>query len=612
MFIREKKTKTTTILQLVRSRRNTDGKVRQEIVLSLGELKIPDELRKTVAHEVEYRMNGYSRLEAPEPEVAKLVDAIINRIEGEGKLPLLTHREIAPPASATINVRHELVEHENGTQLGPLLPLMKAWESLGIGGFLKEREFNPRQIRSAQISIFNRLIEPCSENELMSWASTMALNELLGERIELGGEDRFYRISDKLLAHRDALEVHLRQQERELFNLSRTIVLYDLTNSYFEGQASGNPKARRSANSKENRSDCPLLSVGLALDGEGFVLTHKVFNGNLNDSKAMVSAVRELQDLGGDESRPLVVLDGGIASAENLAYLSENNFDYLVNGKRTTRRKFAADFLAIDKFHKVGEREDKAPVLVRRIESGTEHVLLCRSDERRKKEDAIISKTEVKLIAALEKLKERIVKNDGKLHLAKGAEIVNRNIGRICGRYVRAAKFYRIEYRPETRTLDWHRNDDEYQADAELHGCYHLRCSRADLNDDEIWRIYITLTKVEDAFRLLKSDLGLRPFHHYRENRCDGHVWITILAYHILHWIEYSLKQSGHEMSWRKLRRLLATHCYSTLIIPSDDGMVRRIRKPGRADERQRLIYEVMGIEAGNLPVCSNVFKRKM
>ncbi len=239
-------------------------------------------------------------------------------------------------------------------------------------------------------------------------------------------------------------------------------------------------------------------------------------------------------------------------------------------------------------------------------------MLLCRSDERRKKEDAIISKTEGKLISALEKLNERIVKNDGKLHLAKGAEIVNRNIGRICGRYVRAAKFYRIEYLSEKRTLLWHRNDDEYQADAELHGCYHLRCSRADLNDDDIWRIYITLTKVEDAFRLLKSDLGLRPFHHYRENRCDGHVWLTILAYHILHWIEYSLKQSGHEMSWRKLRRLLATHCYSTLIIPSDDGMVRRIRKPGRADEKQRLIYEIMGIEVRNLPVRSNVFKRKM
>lgn len=225
--------------------------------------------------------------------------------------------------------------------------------------------------------------------------------------VELGGEDRFYRISDKLLSCRDALEAHLRGREKELFNLSRTIVLYDLTNSYFEGQAAVNPKARRSANSKENRSDCPLLSVGLVLDGEGFVLTHKVFNGNLHDSKSMVSAVQELQNLRGDGSRPLAVLDGGIATAGNLDYLTEHGFDYVVNGKRSTRQKFAADVLELDRFHKVGERDDKVPVLVRRLKSEDEHVLLCRSGERKKKEDAIVSKTEEKFLAALEKLKLR-------------------------------------------------------------------------------------------------------------------------------------------------------------------------------------------------------------
>lgn len=612
MFIREKKTKSTTVLQLVRSERCADGKVRQQIVLSLGEMEIPDDLRKTVAHEVEYRMNGYSRLETLDYEVARLVDAIINRLGTEGKLPPVSRDEIVPPASAGGVILHEQIEHENGTQLGPLLPLMKAWSDLGLSEFLKERKFSPRQIRSAQISIFNRLIDPGSENDLLNWARTMALNELLGERIELGGEDRFYRVSDKLLFFRNALEFYLRERERELFNLNRTIVLYDLTNSYFEGQAAENPKAKRSVNSKENRSDCPLLSVGLVLDGEGFVLTHKVFDGNLHDSKSMVTAVQELQNLCGDGSCPLVVLDGGIASSENLSYLTANGFDYVVNGKRTTRQKFAADFLSLEQFHKVGERDDKAPVLVRRIETGSEHILLCRSDERKKKEDAIISKSEEKFLEALEKLRTRISKNDGKLHLNQTAETVNRNIGKICGRYTRAAKFYTIEYNHEARSLSWLRNDAEYQTDAELHGCYHLRCSRHDLTDDNIWHIYITLTKVEDAFRLLKSDLGLRPFYHYTENRCDGHIWITILAYHILHWIEYSLKLSGYNATWRKVRRLLATHCYCTLIIPSSDGMIRRIRKPGRPDERQRLIYEVLGIELTNLPVRANVFRKKM
>ena len=613
MFIREKKTKSTTILQLVRSERGADGKVRQQIILSLGEIKVPDDLRKTVAHEVEYRMNGYSRLETLDYEVGKLVDAIISRLESENKLPPLIHQEIdSSTAPGFCGMWCNQIEHENGTQLGPLLPLLKAWEYLGLSEFFQERKFRPRQIRSMQISIFNRLIDPGSENDLLNWGATTALNELLGERLELGGEDRFYRISDKLLACREALELHLRDRERELFNLNRTIVLYDLTNSYFEGQAAANPKARRSVNSKENRSDCPLLSVGLVLDGEGFLLTHKVFNGNLNDSKAMVAAVQNLQQLSNDGSRPLVVLDGGIATAANLAYLTEHGFDYVVNGKRTTRQKFAADFLELDQFHKVGERDDKAPVLVRRLESETEHVLLCRSNERKKKEDAIVSKTEEKFTEALEKLRKRISKKDGKLHLNKGAETVNRNLGKICGKYTRAAKFYTIEYRQENRDLSWCRNDNEYRADSELHGCYHLRCSRQTLTDDEIWHIYITLTKVESAFRLLKSDLGLRPFFHYTEDRCDGHIWITILAYHLLHWIEYSLKLSGYEAGWRKVRRLLSTHCYSTLIIPSPDGVIRRIRKPGRPDERQRLIYDVLGIKLDTLPVRTNVFRRKM
>jgi len=217
----------------------------------------------------------------------------------------------------------------------------------------------------------------------------------------------------------------------------------------------------------------------------------------------MVAAVQNSQQLCGDGTRPLVVLDGGIASSENLTY---HGFDYVVNGKRTTRQKFAADFLELERFHKVGERDDKAPVLVRRVESETDHVLLCRSDERKKKEDAIVSKTEEKLLAEFAKLNKIIGKNDDKLHLSKGAETVNRNIGKICGRYTRA-----IEFNSATRKLSWHRNDDEYQADAKLHGCYHLRCSRPGLSDDEIWHIYITLPQIEDAFRLMKSDLGLRP-----------------------------------------------------------------------------------------------------
>jgi transposase len=611
MYIREKKTKTTPVLQLVSGDRGHDGKVRQHIILSLGNVPIPDELRKTIAHEVENRLNGYQRLLPLDLAIAEWVDFILKKLKDENKLLPVKHLEQSRSSAQVINgVQFEQIDHENGTLLGPLLPLESAWNSLGISEFLKEHKFSSRQVNSAKISVFNRLLDPDSENALLSWAKTTALNEVLGEQIELSGEDRFYRVSDKLLLCRDALEAHLRNCEQSLFNLNRTLVLYDLTNSYFEGQAAANPKARRSANSKENRSDCPLLSVGLVLDGEGFVLTHKVFSGNLHDCKTMVSAINELQNVSGNDARPLVVLDGGIATAANLAYLTEHGFDYVVNGKRTTRQKFAADFLELDRFHKVGERDDKAPVLVRRLESENEHILLCRSDERKKKEDAIVSKTEEKLIAALEKLQKRISKNDGKLHLAQGPETVNRNIGKICGKYTRAAKFYTVEFIQKNLYLSWRRNDEEYQAGSELHGCYHLRCSRKDLADNLIWHIYITLTKVESAFRLLKSDLGLRPFFHYTEDRCDGHIWITVLAYHLLRWVEYSLQLAGCKLSWQALRKTLATHCYTSIIIPADDGKIRHMRKPGRPDEQQRSIYSLLEIDLKTLPVKIAIFKK--
>ena len=611
MFIREKKTRYATVLQLVNGERGHDGKVRQHIILSLGDMRIPDELRKTIAHEVENRLNGYQRLMPLELEVAQCVDVILDKLKSEGKLPRVTHRELDRTGETAINgVLLDQAEHENGTLLGPLLPLESAWNSLGLSEILRAHKFSPRQICAAKITIYNRLIEPVSENELLSWARTTALDELLGERIKLSGEDRFYRVSDRLLACGEALGIHLREREQELFNLSRTIVLYDLTNSYFEGEVAENPKARRSANSKEKRTDRPLVSVGLALDGEGFPLGHKTFPGNMHDCRTLAQAVGDLHKICGEGTKPIVVLDGGIATEENLDYLCGKGFDYVVNGKRTTRQKFAADFLEPDLFHKVGEREDKAPVMIRHIESEQDLIVLCRSDERKKKEDAIVSRTEEKLIAALEKLRARIDKNDGKLHLRKGVETVNRNIGEICGRHTRAAKFYTIEFNLDSRTLSWWRDDEKYQGDAELHGCYHLRSSRKDLSDDAIWHIYITLTKVESAFRLLKSDLGLRPFFHYTEDRCDGHVWLTILAYHLLRWVEYSLQTAGYRISWKAMRRLLSTHCYATMIIPTSDGKVRHLRKPGNPDEQQRAIYEIMGIDLTKFPKHTAIFKK--
>lgn len=612
MFFREKKTSKQPILQLVESYRNARGKVSQRVVVSLAGCWVPDELRKLVAVELTHRAQGYQRILEEDADVELWVGKVLDRMEAEGKLSEPIRCETAEPVSrAHESVCIEEIEHEEGTLLGPCLVLRQAWHSLGLDEALEDLGFSKPQTATAKASIFNRLIEPVAENDLPNWVATTALRELLGVRTEGWAEDRFYRISDKLLHGTEKIEQHLRDREHDLFNLDRTILLYDLTNSYFEGSGAKNDLARRSVASKEKRSDCPLISVGIVLDAEGFIIRHKVFAGNVSDCKTLLDAVSELEQIAEGETKPVVIVDGGMASQANLDALRERGYDYIVNGKRRSRADFAEDFLDLDQFKRVegrGRAGEKQPVFVRRIRSGDETVVLCRSDGRRKKENSIQDNAERKLVEGLEKLQARIFRNDSKLKLDEGSALVNRVIGRLLGRTTRASRLYQIDYEHETRSLAWRRKETEWETSRDLHGCYHLR-STIELEDQQLWKLYITLVRVEDAFRSMKSELGLHPFHHQLARRCRAHIWITVLAYHLLRWTEHTLALSGYESTWRTLRRRLETHRYSTLIVPTAKGVEHHIRKAGRPTEPQKMIYNQLGIDWKALPVRHRTYR---
>jgi hypothetical protein len=599
-------------LQLVESYRNAKGKVSQRVVVSLAGCWVPDGLRKLVAVELTHRARGYQRILEEDPDVEFWVGKVLDRMEAEGKLSAPVCCEQTDRGSGMHEqVRIGDIEHEEGTLLGPCLVLQKAWGSLGMDEVLRDLGFSKPQIATAKVSVFNRLVEPVAENELPNWVATTALRELLGVRTEGWAEDRFYRISDKLLQGAQKIEEHLREKERDLFNLDRTILLYDLTNSYFEGSGVKNDLACRSVASKEKRSDCPLISVGIVLDAAGFIIRHKVFAGNISDCNTLLGAVSELEGIAEGESKPVVIVDGGMASQANLDALRESGYDYIVNGKRRSRAEFLEDFLNIDSFQRVedrGKAGEKQPVFVRRITSGDETIVLCRSDGRKKKEDAIQDNAEQKLIDGLEKLQARIFRNDSRLKLDEGPALVNRIIGRLLGRTTRASRLYEISYEHENRALSWWRKETEWDNSRELHGCYHLR-STIELEDQQLWKLYITLVRVEDAFRSMKSDLGLHPFHHQLARRCRAHIWITVLAYHLLRWTEYTLALSGYDSTWRTLRRRLETHRYSTLVVPTAKGVEHHIRKAGRPSEQQKMIYTQLGIDWKNLPIRHRTYR---
>ena len=635
MYFRVKKTPSGKVIQLLESYRDSEGHPKHRVVVSLGNATIPEGVRKEVAKGVEYYLHGQeSLLEAGSPAAAEWIDSISKRIDRAGNWKPLrqylqekTSSEVIPEATdeepgSIDGVILDKVSHTYGSSLGPELLGLSVWNTLKLPELLDRLGFNDAQKKAAAVSVINRLCAPCSEHALIPWLEVSSLVEILGEETILGGDDRYYRVSDKLYRNRKQIEAHLREKTALAFRLERTILLYDLTNTYFEGSCQENPKAKR-GKSKHRRNDCPQVVLGMVFDEYGFSLAHRTFEGNKNDSKTLVDMVKSMQEITQEDesllkAKPVVVVDAGIATQANLALLREDGFSYLVNDSRRKRSAHRDEFMKLDGFRKIEGRDKKPAVhvkLIRReIETASEDksqegdaveeiLVLCKSGARREKEYAIVSKCEEHYLDELEKLKSRIEKGN-----IKDNTKIERAIGRLGQKYSRAAIFYAVSYTPPEADstcagiLAWLRDDEKHQQADDLFGCYVLRTDCPELDAEKIWTIYMTLTRAEDGFRALKSDLGLRPNFHRIEERVDAHIFITILAYQILSYIQYTLQQKGDHRSWPTLRRILSTHRYATINIPTIDGRLYRTRKPGTPDQSQALIYRSFSVDLKNLP----------
>jgi len=616
MFFRMKKTPSGQVLQLVESYRAPAGDPRHRVVVSLGSLSIPRSCWSRIAGAVTAHIYGRADLFSEDDS-----DSIRNWID-------FVKRRIAARSPSTGNVTEahvdgvvlDKVEHGTTCELGPELVALDSWNRLQLGEHLRRVGFNELQSKTAAISVINRLVSSVSEHRLETWLAQTALPELLGDNVLRQGDDHYYRVSDKLLSCQASIESHLRQRQGTLFNLDRTVLLYDLTNTHFEGLCKSNPKARYGKN-KQKRNDCLQVVVGMVFDGDGFELGHQVFEGNKSDSKSLTTMIESLENsvdkkgygIVNGGAKPIVILDGGIATRENLTFLRSKGFSYLVNDSRRSRIRYEKQFAEQDGFEVVYGREKKPPVLVRLIEEDfaddkrdkrgedikRERLVLCKSTARGEKERAIVSNAEKRFLASLEKLSARV--RSGKL---VDSTKVERSIGRIQARHTRVQRYYEVKISGTQRADDvvWTRKDAEMRNAEQLYGCYVLRTDIDTLSKVELWQLYITLTRAEDGFQALKRDLGLRPNRHQKELRVDAHIFITVLAYQLMCYIMRSLEAKGENRDWDTLRRVLQTHCYTTIVLPTRNGTVYRIRKAGQPEECQRSIYEALGIDWKNLP----------
>ena len=562
---------------------------RQKIFCSLGSLApAPRQEWLALAHRMEAGLAGQQSLSESD---ATVETAKVNGRRG-GKPPSAASRA---HSDAQVMVDAERVSIEEAREAGAVHVGHQMWQQLGLNEILGSAGLSQRACLLSEVMTLNRLIFPLSEHAMPDWIRNTALADIVGTDFAGLNDDALYRNLDRLHPHRELIERELSVREKSLFQLDDTLYLYDLTSTYFEGKAESNPQAKRGY-SRDKRPDCKQVLVGLVLDGDGFPKAHEVWEGNRQDRSTVKEMLASLEKRTGKQAGSTVVVDRGMAYDENLNEIRASGHHYLVASRQPERNRWLAEFENGDDWEEVlrtpsprNPEQKKSRVRIKRLQQGEQVYILCLSEGREAKDRAIREKQELRLQADLEALKTRIEKG----HLKSIAKI-HEAIGRLKERYPRVARYYQMEYSAESNSFSWHEDGDKKSIAEKLDGGYVLKTDRQDLSADEIWRTYMLLTRVEAAFRAMKSPLMERPIFHHLEHRTQTHIFLCVLAYHLLTAIEKRFLDAGVHTSWWTLRQQLGTHQVVTVVLPTGNGKILKIRKATTPEPVHKQIYATL------------------
>lgn len=578
--------------QLVESIRTSQGP-RQRILLNLGtDIRLSDEERKQLANCIENKVRSIKTL-FPYPSH---VEEMGNRFAGK-LIERFSDMSSQKCESSGTKVKGDFhmvdidsLEHENVRTIGLEHICLETIKKLELDKLLCKLGLSKRQVEVATGVIVARLAGCCSDKSTFEWLRNISG---LGDLID-GGFDRLsansvYLIGDKLLAKKNQIESFLYAKEKELFSLDNTIVFYDLTNTYLEGSARSIPKAAK-GRSKEKRADCPLVTLGLRMDRAGFPIKSEILPGNISEPKTLKAAISQLDN--GESKKATIVLDAGLATEENLNWLREKHYSYIVCARRRDQEP-PSDL----SYEIVCENNGNI------VKAGTVHdsttnetLLYCHSKFKEEKEVEWMNLTKNRFEEALTKLNDGLKK---KGH-TKGIAAVHNKIGAVRKQYSRIAQFYTIETTTDSSgkvvtAINW--SFDEKGASNRLSGNYCLRTYGLNRKAKELWDIYIMLTQVEEAFRCLKSELGLRPIYHQIERRLDAHLFTTVLAYHVLQTIQVQLSEQEIHLRWETIRRRLQTHARVTTSMKTDKNETVHVRNASNPEPFHKRVYNALGVK---------------
>jgi len=496
----------------------------------------------------------------------------------------------------TVPVRLKGVRIERSRQFGDVYLALALWRGTGLEDLCERLlPIGKERIawaKMAAVLVAARFCEPASELHIAEdWYRRTALSDLLQLGDEEVNKDRLYRALDHLLAHKADLEAHLSQRCGELFAVQNEVLLYDVTSTYFEGQAEANPQAQRGY-SRDHRPDCKQVCIALVVTFDGFPLGYEVFAGNTHDSRTLQTIVGTMEARHGMLGR-VWITDRGMASTANLAWLRETGRRYIIGAPKSELKKFAAELAAAADWRTVHEGVE---VKLARHPETSETVVLCRSADRRSKEQAMHDKFSRRITEALARLAARLARSKKRHDPAT----LNRQIGRILQQNQRAAARFAIALEPDgcpagfRLTVAGNAAFDDWAALSE--GTYLLRSNITDWSDQQLWKAYIQLTQAEAAFRIQKDQLIVRPIWHQREDRVQAHILVCFLAFVLWKSLEMWQQRAGLGNSPRTILEELARIQSHDVVLPTSTHGQIRLRCVTQPDPAQAALLDRLGI----------------
>jgi len=532
-----------------------NGKPRHRTIVSLGTLQnlSTKEERKLLADRIESMLTGTINIfdNQENAHISKYAKEYYNKIK-ENQLYAVPKKQANNHTSDYQTVDINTLETDDAREIGAEWLSYQAIKQLEIDKMLEESGFDEKEIKTAITHIIARSVYPASEHKTAQWinenSGVLQIPSLKGLKIN---KNHLYSISKKLYSIKDSSEAFLSSKTNELFDLQDAVILYDLTNTYFEGIKKGSEYAKF-GRSKEKRYDARIISLALVINEFGFVKYSKIYAGNISDGSTLERTINDLEARRIDKTaKPIIAMDAGFSSDENIKMLIEKGYDYISVSKRKLK-DYVLEKNELEQVEITDKRKGKIK-LSKVKNQGDETILYVKSENKAKKEDAMVDKIGERFEQGLSEIELALHKKGGTKTISK----VHQRIGRLREKYKSVHSQYKIDVAEKDGkaiSLKWTKIKEK----KENSGIYFLRTSLKD-TEDNLFKVYNILTEVEASFRVLKTDLSLRPVYHQTDKNVLAHINLGILAYQVVSTIRYQLKQKNIKHDWKNIIRIMNT-----------------------------------------------------